>query len=52
MLLRDQVVPALQENNTLLVVTFMQDGAPKHIAHSQDFPAGNFDSRASNKSKL
>lgn len=31
-LLRDHVVPALQERHALPVVTFMQDGAPPHIA--------------------
>lgn len=31
-LLRDHVVPALQERHVLPVVTFMQDGAPPHFA--------------------
>ena len=31
-LLRDHVVPALQERHALPVVIFMQDGAPPHIA--------------------
>ncbi|GBM02257.1 hypothetical protein AVEN_108806-1 [Araneus ventricosus] len=31
-LLRDHVVPALQERHALPVVTFMQDGAPPHFA--------------------
>ena len=31
-LLRDYVVPALQERHTLHVDTFMQDGAPPHTA--------------------
>ena len=33
MLLRDHVVSWLQERYALFVVTFMQDGAPPHIAH-------------------
>ncbi|GBM76861.1 hypothetical protein AVEN_3915-1 [Araneus ventricosus] len=31
-LLRDHVVPALQERHELPVVTFIQDGAPPHFA--------------------
>ncbi|KFM64536.1 hypothetical protein X975_10113, partial [Stegodyphus mimosarum] len=33
-ILRDHVVPALQERHALPVVTFMQDGAPPHIARN------------------